>query len=161
MKEESVVGDFIDATVEVLSTMASIHATPTAVREINGGAEHGSVTRCLDVTGLLGFSGERRGSMLVTFPKQLALRAVGGMLGTTCDTICHDVRDGVGEIVNMIAGRAKTRLQDKGVNFDLSIPNAVVGPDHRIAAPLETARTRIDFEADRERFFVEVYLKEE
>jgi len=120
-----------------------------------------NVTACMDITGVLGFSGGRKGSILVTFSDRIALAAVGGMLGMTLTEINADVRDGIAELVNMIAGGAKTRLQKKGVNFDLSIPNTVIGANHQITAPAGTSRTRIDFVSDDGEFFIEVYLKEE
>lgn len=159
--KDNLIHDFIDVTKDVLSTMASYHVEIKDVREINGGSDMLNVTACMDITGVLGFSGGRKGSILVTFSDRIALAAVGGMLGMTLTEINADVRDGIAELVNMIAGGAKTRLQKKGVNFDLSIPNTVIGANHQITAPAGTSRTRIDFVSDDGEFFIEVYLKEE
>ena len=158
---ESVIQDFIDVTVEVLSTMAQLEVTPKGVQEIEGDSSLMAVTACMDITGVLGFSGGKQGSILVTFPERMALSAVGGMLGMEFTEVDGDVRDGVGEIVNMIAGSAKTRLQNRGINFELSIPNTVVGANHQIAAPASTRRTRIDFNSTSGGFFIEVYLKDQ
>ncbi len=68
---------------------------------------------------------------------------------------------GVGEIINMIAGGAKTRLQQKAVFFDLSIPNTIIGQNHQITSPASAGRTRIDFESSAGDFFMEVSLKED
>ena len=151
--------DFIGSTVEVLSTMTSIEVTGSKVREVNGSSSGMDITSCLDITGILGFSGGRRGSLLVTFPQTISLKAVGGMLGMEFTEIDTDVTDGVGELVNMIAGGIKTKLQAKGMDFQLSIPNTC--PSHHITAPGSTTRTRIDFETDLGNFFIEVYLKED
>ena len=153
--------DFIDSTVVVLATMASIEVTGSKVREVDGSSNGIDITSCLDITGILGFSGGRRGSLLVTFPQTISLKAVGGMLGMEFTEIDSDVTDGVGELVNMIAGGIKTKLQAKGTDFQLSIPNTIVGPSHHITAPGSTTRTRIDFETDLGNFFIEVYLKED
>ncbi len=161
IQKENFIHDFIDVTKDVLSTMASYHVETRSVREINGNSDMLNVTACMDITGVLGFSGGRRGSILVTFSDRIALAVVGGMLGMTLTEINADVRDGIAELVNMIAGGAKTRLQKKGVNFDLSIPNTVIGANHQITAPAGTSRTRIDFVSDAGEFFIEVYLKEE
>ncbi|MFQ5675750.1 MAG: chemotaxis protein CheX [bacterium] len=157
--EKDLIHDFIEVTAEVLSTMASFEVKAEAIHEINSHLEDS--TSCLDITGVLGFSGGRKGSLLVTFPESIALRAVGGMLGIEYHKVSADVRDGVSELVNMIAGGAKTRLQAKGIDFSLSIPNTVVGVHHQITGAASTVRRRVDFATELGRFFIEVYLKEE
>ncbi len=141
--------------------MASFDVKAKEVQEINGKSEFKDVTACLDITGILGFSGRRKGSLLVSLSKSIAFRAVGGMLGIEFTEFDADVRDGVSELVNIIAGGAKTRLQGKGVHFDLSIPNTVIGQDHQITAGSSTTRTRVDFDSDLGSFFIDVYLKED
>jgi len=161
VQHESLIQDFIDVTVEVLSTMASFDARVADIRDIHGPGEENGVASCLDITAVLGFSGGRQGSLLITFSKDTALSAVGGMLGMELAELDGDVRDGIGELVNMIAGGAKTRLQSKGLNFELSIPNTVMGSNHKITTPASASRTRIDFTSEAGDFFVEVYLKDE
>lgn len=162
LMQESFVRDFVDITEEVLGTMAGLKVNCQGSVEINGGSAEGlDVTSCMDITGVLGFSGGRKGSVLVTFAEATALKAVGGMLGIECQELDSDVRDGIGELVNMIAGGAKTKLQAKGVDFELSIPNTVMGSFHQITAPASTSRTRIDFNSSAGKFFIEVCLKRE
>lgn len=159
--KDNPIKDFIDVTGEVLSTMASFDVKAIEVQEINGNGHSKDITACFDITGVLGFSGGRKGSLLVSFPESIALRTVGGMLGIEFTEIDADVRDGVSELVNMIAGGAKTKLQGKGIDFELSIPNTVIGEDHQITAAASTTRTRVDFDSDLGNFFMEVYLKED
>ncbi|MCH9007415.1 chemotaxis protein CheX [candidate division KSB1 bacterium] len=153
--------DFVDVTVDVLVTMAGMDVVSRGVREINGNSGALEVTACMDITGLLGFSGGRKGALLMTMPEEIALKAVGGMLGMELTEVDEDVCDGVGELINVIAGGAKTKLQKKGFDFELSIPNTVIGKKHQITAPASTSRMRCDFEADGEGFFIEVYMKED
>jgi chemotaxis protein CheX len=161
VQPENFIDDFIKATDEVFSQMVSVAIAVNAVEEIDGQPDCMDVTSCMDITGILGFSGGRRGSILVTFSQSIALKAVGGMLGEEYTAINSDVRDGVGEIVNIIAGTAKTRLQLKGISFDLSIPNTIIGFNHQITAPAATTRTRVRFSTIYGDFFLEVYLKED
>ena len=153
--------DFIDVTRNVLSTMASFDVKAAEVREINGRGNSEYTTVCFDITAVLGFSGGRKGSLLVSFPKNIAFRTVGGMLGIEFTAIDADVRDGVSELVNMIAGGAKTKLQGKGIDFELSLPNTIIGQDHQITAAASTTRTHVDFDSDLGSFFIEVYFKED
>lgn len=161
MQANTFIADFIVAAEEVFTRMASLPIKVEEVEEIDWKANCMEVTSCMDITGILGFSGGRRGSILITFSQPAALKAVGGMLGVEFQEMNSDVRDGVGEMVNIIAGAAKTRLQPKGINFDLSIPNTIVGDKHHITAPASTSRTRVLFSTPFGKFFLEVYLKED
>jgi len=131
------------------------------VREIHANGNSKDITTCFDITAVLGFSGGRKGSLLVSFPQNIAFRAVGGMLGIEFNTIDSDVRDGVSELVNIIAGGAKTKLQAKGIDFELSIPNTIIGKQHQITAAASTSRTHVDFDSNLGSFFIEVYFKED
>lgn len=159
--KDDLVQDFIDTTKEVLETMANAKVTSLGSREIDGTLKDLDVTACMDITGVLGFSGGRRGSVLVTFSAETAMKFVGGMLGMEFEEMDGDVRDGVGELVNMIAGGAKTKLQAKGIDFQLSIPNTVIGSNHQITAPQSSTRVCMDFESEAGSFFIEVYLKQD
>ncbi len=161
LAKDNLVRDFIDVTEEVLSAMASFDVKAREVQEINGKTDFKDITACLDITGILGFSGGRRGSLLVSLSESIAFKAVGAMLGIEFTEIDADVRDGISELVNIIAGGAKTKLQGKGIDFELSIPNTVVGKCHQITAGASATRTRIDFDSDLGSFFIEVYLKED
>ncbi len=159
--KENLIQDFIDSTSEVLSTMAAIDVEPKGYREVRSDTNNAGTTVCMDITGVIGFSGGRQGSILVTLSEQIAMSAVGGMLGTALEEMDADVTDGVGELVNMIAGGAKTKIQQKGFDFELSIPNTIMGANHQITGPAASSRTRLDFGTPAGDFFVEVHLKQE
>lgn len=161
LRTQDLIQDFVDVTVEVLVTMGGMDVVSQGIREINGNSGGLGITDCKDITGLLEFSGGRKGALLMTMPEEMALKAVGGMLGMELTEIDEDVCDGVGELINIIAGGAKTKLQEKGVDFELSIPNTVIGKSHQITTPASTSRVRCEFEAAGEGFFIEVYLKED
>lgn len=157
LQTENLVADFIDVTRQVLSQISALEVTVKEIKEVNGTLG----TECMDITGILGFSGGRQGSIIMTFSEKLALRIVGGMLGIEFEEFDTDVRDGIGELVNIVAGGAKTRLQNRGINFELSIPNTILGRDHKITAATITNRTRIEFESPVGSFFIEVCLKDD
>jgi len=61
----------------------------------------------------------------------------------------HEVRDAIGELGNMVAGGAKARLQDKGVDLVIGLPTVVEGEKHHLSnsgdavsrvVPLQTAK---------------------
>lgn len=160
LQVDNLVGDFIDATKQTISQTSSLAVDVLQVREVSD-SPNSMGTKCLDITGILGFSGGRKGSIIMTFSEELAMKIVGGMLGVEFREFEADVRDGIAELVNIVAGVAKTRLQTKGVNFELSVPNTIFGDGHRITAPALTNKTRIEFEASNREFFIEVCLKDE
>ena len=161
LTNESFIEDIIDVTRDVLLTMADFDAEARKVEHIIHDATEVDVTDCFDITSVLGFSGGRKGSILISLTQKAAFRAVGGMLGMEIQELSNDVTDGVGELVNMIAGGAKTRLQSKGVEFDLSIPNTVIGMSHQISVSVSMLRSRIDFASPHGDFFMEVFIKED
>ncbi len=159
IQKNNLIHDFIDATTEALGTMASMSINIKNITEINGDSDYVDITNCKDITVIMGFSGGRKGSILVSFPTGVALNTVGGMLGIEFTEVDADVRDGIGEMVNVIAGGAKSKLQNKNIDFELSIPNIVMGANHHISAPSSTSRTRVEFETECGDFFLEFYLK--
>ena len=151
---ENLIQDFIDVTEEVLSTMASFEIKAIEVQEINANGHTQDVTACFDITGILGFSGGRKGSLLISFPRNIAFGAIGGMLGIEFTEIDADVRDGVSELVNMIAGGAQCQFE--GLNISISLPNVIVGHNHNVSASKVTPRIVIPCTTDVGTFHVEV-----
>jgi len=150
---------FADSTVSVLWKMAEMKCVCSGRREMNDDSQHSDVVDCLDITAIIGFSGRRRGSVIMSMTNEIAQQAVGGMLGVDFEEINSDVCDGVGELVNVIAGSAKTKLQVMDIDFDLSIPNTVVGQNHQIKVSSGARSTHFDFATSAGAFFIEVYLR--
>ncbi|NOX54224.1 MAG: chemotaxis protein CheX [Planctomycetes bacterium] len=99
-----------------------------------------------DVTAVVGLSGEATGSVVLSVSRPVAFRVVEILLGYETTEINADVADAVGELANMIAGAAKTQLQ----NFQLSLglPNVVVGRNHSLFFPTTVRPICVVFECD-------------
>jgi chemotaxis protein CheX len=69
-----------------------------------------------------------------------------------------DVCDGVGEIINMIAGQAKSLLAKTKYRFNISIPSVVSGIDHEITHKKGTPNIVVLFDANGEEFALQVCL---
>ena len=81
------------------------------------------------------------------------------MLSTKADKISDDdVRDGVGELANMVSGNAKAALVDTPYHFGLSIPTVVIGSSHSIAHPPDIPCITVIFKVLDEDFKVAVAL---
>jgi chemotaxis protein CheX len=102
-----------------------------------------------DVTALIGLGGETRGTVALSFPDSTALKMVAKMLDIDSDEVNTEVIDGVGEIVNIVAGSAKSKLvRSDGKPIDLSLPNVILGDDYTIEYPSEAVWIEVPFNSD-------------
>lgn len=153
----------IPTTTEVLATRYSVNADIKCVEDFEHKSDSRDTIRCLDITGMLGFSASNAlvGSILMTFQLDVALAIVGGMLGCSREEAKHDVTDGIGEFVNIITGNIQVKLREQGIEFSRSIPNIVTGRGAHISTPASTSKRRIEFESAQGRFFFEIAFKED
>ena len=95
---------FIKAAVDVISTMAFVKPTvgKPYVKKNNVAAG--------DVTGLVGVTGDKNGSVSLSFSRGCAVAIVKNMLGDEIDDIMTDVKDAVGELTNMISRSEERRV---------------------------------------------------
>ncbi|MDP7638708.1 MAG: chemotaxis protein CheX [Candidatus Hydrogenedentes bacterium] len=88
-----------------------------------------------DVSGVVGVSGMICGTSAVTLPAQFVIDCVSAMTGGEeitggiGDVIVHD---GVGELINMIVGQAKTTLGSTQYKFDITLPTVISGRGHEM-----------------------------
>jgi chemotaxis protein CheX len=114
-----------------------------------------------DISGVMGLAGEAEGFVAITFPNQLARKIVCKMLQMELGEESEaDIMDGVGEMMNMIAGAAKAELIHTQHSFQLSIPNVIVGGPHGLGHPRGgTPVVVIEFNTEDELFEVLVCIK--
>jgi chemotaxis protein CheX len=110
-----------------------------------------------DVSAIIGFSGEIIGSVVVSFPKETAIKAVAAFAGMPIDAASADFPDAVGELANMIAGGAK---KDLGANASISCPSVIIGSGHSIARLRDVPCLAIPCETGLGAFVIEVSIKE-
>ncbi|MBG0777973.1 MAG: chemotaxis protein CheX [Desulfovibrionaceae bacterium] len=140
---------FIKATIEILATMANMQAKPGKPFVKKDHTSEG------DVSAIIGFTGDRNGSISVSFTKSAAIALVRGMLGDDIQDILQDAKDAVGEISNMISGQARAGLAETGLVFQGSTPSVVMGDKHTITHVSKAPVISIPFETDHGTFFVE------
>lgn len=149
------INPFITATVNALETMAFIKPE----RKDPYMKEDGKATG--DISGLIGLAGQTTGSVAISFPREMALKVVSNMVGEEMKEFNNEVRDGVGEIANMIAGGAKGELSEKGYHFKLSIPTVVIGSSHNISHRTDVPCIVVPFRMEDDTFTIEISLKME
>ena len=77
-----------------------------------------------DVSGIIGFSGDLVGSAILSFCADTAAGVVTAFTGSVLEINSPDFADAIGELANMVAGRAK---RDLGGNASITVPNVIVG----------------------------------
>ena len=140
---------FIKATVDVLSTMAMMDPKPGKpfIKK--------DETATGDVSAIIGFTGEKNGSISVSFTKQCAVAMVQNMLGDDVGDILQDAKDAVGEVTNMISGQARSGLAAMGMTFMGSTPTVIMGDSHSVSHISKNPIIVIPFETSEGTFTVE------
>ncbi|HAJ57514.1 MAG TPA: hypothetical protein DCL35_07085 [Candidatus Omnitrophica bacterium] len=73
----------------------------------------------------LGIAGKLEGTIFILFSQESAAKIISKILGCDPKELTSDSLEGVGEVLNIIAGGIKTRLEPAGYDFVLSIPSFV------------------------------------
>jgi len=114
---------FVNSTMNVFSTMVKVKP------EISRPHLKEDAGTTYDVSGVIGFSGEVVGSVVISFELGSAQKLVSALVGADVAVDSPDFVDAVGEIANMIAGNAK---KDLGVMANIAIPTVIIGKAHLI-----------------------------
>ena len=147
----SFINPFITATHETFKTMVNLELQ-TGAPMLKANASH-----TYDISGVIGLSGEAQGVISLSFPKALALKVVSSLLGTEIKIIGDEVTDGIGEIVNIVAGYAKQYLTE--YKLSISLPNVVIGNNHQIAVPSGVPTIIVPLKCVMGEFAMEVALR--
>lgn len=140
---------FVQATIHVLSCMAGLTPTPGAPYVKKNSVAQG------DVSAIVGITGDKAGSISVTFSKACAIALVRGMLGEDIQDILQDTKDAVGEITNMISGQARGGLSEMGMNFQGSTPSVIMGDNHTLSHITKGPVVAIPFQTEHGEFTLE------
>lgn len=146
-------GAFAEAVRSVVPTMVGVPVeTGAPARKVPDGPKY-------DVSGVIGFSGEIAGSLVIRFPQAVASAMVAGLTGgVTFPPESGDFADAVGELANMIAGAAKSRF---GQSASISVPVVIVGAGHAVPALSDVPVLVIPCDCTHGRFVLELNLKQQ
>ena len=116
-----------------------------------------------DISGVVGVSGKICGTSSVSLPGPMAIECVGDMMGEEISNGLADtiVQDGVGEIINMVAGSAKTALANTEYEIKCTLPTIISGRGHELYHREGTYNVSVIFETDKgEEFALDVCMEE-
>jgi chemotaxis protein CheX len=107
-----------------------------------------------EVTAVVGVTGALSGAILYRMSEVTALAIVGQMMGQRFTELDALARSGVGELGNVITGRAGVLLERAGVRADIAPPVLLIGRGGlmssldiaRLVVPLETRVGSIDMQ---------------
>lgn len=150
------VNPFISATLSTLKQMAGMECHRTNLELRQDARSRG------DISGVMVLSGGVEGFVAFTCPDSLARKVVCRMLQVEPgEETEEDIMDGIGEVMNMIAGAAKAELVGTKKVFQLNIPNVIVGGPHNLGQPRMGAPVVvIEFETEGDKLEVLVCMKE-
>ncbi len=142
MSDIALAKPFIQATINVLSAMASLSPKPG-----NPFVKHAPDAQG-DVSAIVGITGAKTGAVALSFSQSCAIALVKGMLGEDIEDIISDTRDAVGEITNMISGQARATLSEMGIPMQGSTPSIIFGTNHTLSFPGQATIVAIPFSTE-------------
>ena len=109
-----------------------------------------------DVSGVIELTEDIKGTISISFKKNIILPIVSSMLGEEMNELDDDIKDAVSEITNMIAGQATQKL----ANFDKSLKAAffksIMEENHTIPHIESQPVIAIPLTIDKGEFTIEV-----
>ncbi len=149
MSDVALAKPFVQATINVLSSMTGLSPVPGKPYIKNADKAKG------DVSAIVGITGCKSGAIALSFSQSCAIALVKGMLGDAIEDIIADTRDAVGEITNMISGQARATLSEMGLPLQGSTPSIIFGANHSLSFPGQVTTVAIPFETDYGTFTLE------
>jgi chemotaxis protein CheX len=154
MKAE-LVNPFIESVQEIFSTMLGSEAKRGQV-EITDAAENPG-----DLVALIGISGRATGTCALSLPATTALKMIGGLMSTEYAEVDDEVTDGIAEVVNMIGGGAKAKMNVDGAKpMDLSLPTVVSGDNYNVKYPTKSVWLEVPFDSSHGPFLIRITFED-
>lgn len=137
------INPFIEAVYEFFKIMLQGKVERGPIGVASGDA------RPSDILAVIGISGPTRGTMSLGFPTPTALAIVGRILSMPPERVGDTVSEGVAEVVNIVAGSAKAKLNAGNENpIDLSLPTVVRGENYNVQYPSKSVWIEVPFRSD-------------
>jgi len=149
----AMINPFISGTQQVFETMSGITVKRRSLFLKNDYKIFG------EVAGIMELNGDASGSVAINFSHDLAKKIISIVLDIDIEELeDEDVEDGIGEILNMIAGQAKALLAGTKYHFTLSIPVVVIGYGYQMKYPKDAPCIVIIFDALDSQFAIQISL---
>ena len=150
---ENLLPDFLESATSTFETMVFMPITFGDKQEKGKGNPRGAISGTISLTGE-----EQSGNLSLIFPMKLAQAVFRAMMmmGEDDPVDNSELNDVVGELANMVAGGAKSRLQEKDIHFKIGLPTVVVGEDHYLEPPRDVTTIVVPVSCAKGDFFIEL-----
>jgi chemotaxis protein CheX len=113
-----------------------------------------------DISGILGMVQQSlEATMIISFQKPVIFFLLSKLYNRNFTDIDKSVRDGVGELTNIIYASVKKELNESGHEFKLAIPNVIIGAEHSIINIHDGKTMVIPFRVETGSFFLEIAMQ--
>ena len=107
---------------------------------------------------IIGMTGDIKGSIVFSFSKEMALKVVESMSGMEMEELDHFVTSAMGELGNIISGKATTGLSEQNLSCDIAPPQIVTGQNINISSEADKV-LMVKFNTDLGKFDVGFSIK--
>ncbi|HEY2466644.1 MAG TPA: chemotaxis protein CheX [Terracidiphilus sp.] len=135
-----------ESVYEVFQTMLDISCR----NELEG--ESGCKGDAESVTAVVGFGGILSGACVFRCDSNGARKFAGLMTGMDFPALDDVVKDGIGEICNMLAGTWKSKVPNLAANCGLSVPAVITGSDYKLYVQAPEFRVHRRYVSEEVRF---------
>jgi chemotaxis protein CheX len=111
------------------------------------------------LSGVIGFAGDLKGTILIHLPAPVAIAITNAFLELDLDEVNSEVKDAIGELANMVAGGFKYQLPDNGQGVQISIPSVISGRGYTCGATGSYSLQVVAFETPAGPFLIELLVK--
>ena len=108
------------------------------------------------VTAVVGFGGLLSGACVFRSGASAAVKVATHMTGMKLEEVDDTVKDGIGELCNMLAGAWKGKVPDLAANCGLSIPTVITGRDYNLHVQAPEFKLHHSFKFDDTSFEVTI-----
>lgn len=147
------INPFLNATINVLETMANVSPKPGKPYLKTKSDAVGVVT------GVIALSGIANGTISVTFDKKSICNIVSNLFGEKITKVDEEVEDAVGELTNMISGKARQELELLNLPLQAGIPKITSGEGHKVEHYNDEPKIALPFTTEKGEFTVEICME--
>lgn len=148
-----ILNPFLEAAAEVLKAEIGISPVRGAL------SLQKSALTTDNVTVLISIIGQIQGVVLYGMSKDTSLKIVSRILGQDFDEFDNLAQSGIGELGNVISGKATVNLSKAGFNATISPPTLVIGDGAQIST-LDFSRVVVPFDTELGRMVVHLAVRE-
>lgn len=150
-----VINPVLRSIVETLEKTAGLNAKAGPASLKPDAVGRGNITGVMTITGA-----NVNGSIGISFGEVTVLKLSEKVLEEKHDKIDGSVIDMIGEITNMVVGRAAALLNQQGEMVRISLPTIIIGHEHLVAHKFSGPKILLPFQTEIGEFHIEMVFQE-